>query len=82
MGAMVHLRVKEIAKQRGISMGKLSRTADVSYKTVKRIYDDPHYSVTTNTLEKLARALGVPTATLLEDEPDSPEGGQRGWRSV
>jgi len=28
---MVRLRVKEIAKQKGISMGKLSRASDISY---------------------------------------------------
>jgi DNA-binding Xre family transcriptional regulator len=67
---MVRLRVKEIAQQKGMSMGKLSRLADVSYKTVKRVYDDPHYGVTVNTLGRLAKALGVPTADLIEDVPD------------
>ncbi len=67
---MVRLRVREIAEQKGISMGKLSRRADVSYKTIKRIYRDPNYSVTVTTLEKLARALEVPTSALLEDIPD------------
>jgi transcriptional regulator with XRE-family HTH domain len=67
---MVRLRVKEIAEQKGMSMGKLSRVADVSYKTVKRIYDDPHYSPTLVILARLAKALGVPTADLIEDVPD------------
>ena len=67
---MIRLRVKEIARQKGMSMGKLSRVADVSYKTVKRLYDDPTYSATLPILERLARALGVPTADLIEDVPD------------
>ena len=67
---MVRLRVKEIARQKGFSMGKLSRAADISYKTVKRIYDDPYYGVTVYTLGRLAKALGVSTADLLEDVPD------------
>ena len=67
---MVRLRVKEIAERKGMSMGKLSRLADVSYKTVKRIYDDPHYSPTVATLGRLAKALGVPTSELIEDVPD------------
>jgi DNA-binding Xre family transcriptional regulator len=68
---MIRLRVKEIAKQKGISMGKLSRVADVSYKTVKRIYDDPTYSATLPILERLAKALEVATADLIEDVPDN-----------
>ena len=67
---MVRLRVKEIAEGKGMSMGKLSRLADVSYKTVKRIYDDPQYSPTLVTLGRLAKALGVPTTNLIEDVPD------------
>ncbi len=64
---MVRLRVKEIAERKGMSMGKLSRLADVSYKTVKRIYDDPLYSPTVATLGRLAKALEVPTSELIED---------------
>jgi len=64
---MVRLRVKELAKQKGISMGKLSRMADISYRTVQRIYNDPSYSPTLPTLEKIAHVLEVPTSELIED---------------
>ena len=67
---MVKLRVKEVAQQKGISWGKLSRLADVDPNTMKRVYDDPHYSPTLFTLEKLARALGVKIADLIEDDAD------------
>jgi transcriptional regulator with XRE-family HTH domain len=67
---MVRLRVKEISKQKGISMGKLSRASDISYRTIQRIYNDPTYIPTIPTLEKIARVLGVPTGDLLEDVPD------------
>lgn len=67
---MVRLRVKEIAKQKGISMGKLSRASDISYRTIQRIYNDPEYIPTIPTLEKIAKVLGVPTAELIEDVPD------------
>ncbi len=70
---MVRLRVKEIAKQKGISMGKLSRAADLSYRTIKLIYKDPHRDVSLSTLEKLAKALGIPTAELIEDVADEKE---------
>jgi lambda repressor-like predicted transcriptional regulator len=53
----VRLRVKEIARAKGFSMGKLQRDADVAYNTVKRIFKDPYYVTTTETLGKLAKAL-------------------------
>src|SRR5215831_1343660 len=58
---MVRLRVKEIAKQKGVSMGKLSRASDVAYRTIQRIYNDPDYMPTIPTLERIARVLGVAT---------------------
>ncbi len=66
----VRLRVKEVAKEKGISMGKLQRDADVAYNTVKRIFKDPYYVTTTETLGKLARALGVPPGELIEEASD------------
>ena len=67
---MVRLRVKEIAKQKGISMGKLSRASDISYRTIQRIYNDPAYIPTIPTLEKIAKVLCVSTGDLLEDAQD------------
>ena len=66
---MGRIRVKEIARQKGINMGKLSRASDVTYRTIQRIYNDPEYIPTLPTLERIAKALGVPTADLIEDEP-------------
>jgi DNA-binding Xre family transcriptional regulator len=67
---MTRLRVKELAEQKGISMGKLSRTADVSYRTIRLIYKEPTRDVSLFTLQKLAKALGVATSDLIEDVPD------------
>jgi DNA-binding Xre family transcriptional regulator len=67
----VRLRVKEIAKQKGFSMGKLQREADIAYNTVKRMYKDPYYITTTETLGKLAKALGVSPGELVEEVPDA-----------
>jgi DNA-binding Xre family transcriptional regulator len=66
----VRLRVKEVAQEKGMSMGKLHRAADVSYKTIKRIYSDPFYATTTITLGKLAKVLGVSPGELIEEVPD------------
>jgi DNA-binding Xre family transcriptional regulator len=67
---MVKLRIREIAEEKKISMSKLSRTADVNYKTVQNIWRDPYQGVNTKTLERIVRALGVATSALLEDVPD------------
>jgi DNA-binding Xre family transcriptional regulator len=69
----VRLRVKEIAKEKGFSMGKLQRDADVAYNTVKRMFKDPYYITTTETLGKLARALGVSPGELIEEVSDVPD---------
>ena len=70
MRVKVRLKVKEVAQAKGFSMGKLSRVSDVAYNTIKRIYDDPNYSPTVNTLMKIAKTLGVSIADLVEEIPD------------
>ncbi len=67
---MLRLRVKEIAKEKGFSMGKLSRASDVDYNTIKRMYDDKKYSPTVDTLHKVAKVLKVSIAELVEEVPD------------
>ncbi len=67
---MIRLRVKEVAQEKGFSLGKLSRASDVAYNTVKAIYRNPYKEVTTTTLNKLAAALGVPASALIEDVLD------------
>jgi DNA-binding Xre family transcriptional regulator len=65
--------VQEVAKEKGISMGKLSRSADVSYRTIRLIYKDPTRDVALHTLEKLAFALGVRVADLIEETTEAHE---------
>jgi DNA-binding Xre family transcriptional regulator len=67
---MIRLRVKEVAQEKGFSQGRLSRVANIDENTLKRIYRDPHAIITTETLDKLAKALGVPSSELIEDVPD------------
>ena len=66
----VRLKVKEVAQQKGVSQGKLSRSSDVDIKTIKRIYRDPITIVTTETLGKIATALNVDASELIENAPD------------
>lgn len=75
---MIRIRVKEIAQEKGLSQGRLSRLSDVDDNTIKRIYRNPTANVNTDTLNKLARALGVSVHELIEEVPDEPaEGDQR-----
>ncbi len=67
---MVRIRLKEILKEKNISMGKLSRMSDVALNTIRRISNDPTYSPTLNTLERIAHALGVPISDLYEELPN------------
>jgi transcriptional regulator with XRE-family HTH domain len=67
---MLRLRVKEVAESKGYNMSTLSRAADVPFMTIRRVWRNPYYEVRLATLYKIARALGVPTAELLEDEPE------------
>ena len=69
----VRLRVREVAQEKGIGMGKLQRTADVAYNTVKRMYKDPYHVITTETLGKLAKALGVSPGELIEEVSDETQ---------
>jgi DNA-binding Xre family transcriptional regulator len=72
----IRLRVKEVARLRGFSMGRLQRDADVAYNTVKRMYKNPYHVITTETLGKLAKALGVPPGELIEEVPDDEGRGR------
>ena len=64
---MIRLRVKEVAQEKGFSLGRLSRASDVAYNTVKAIYRNPYKEVTFHTINRLADTLAVPATALLED---------------
>lgn len=68
---MIRLKVKEIAEAKGFNQSSLSRAANISFNTVKRIFRDPYREITTTTLEKIARALDVEPGALMEVVPDS-----------
>jgi DNA-binding Xre family transcriptional regulator len=64
---MIRLCVKEVAEAKGVCRLQLSRIADVNYKTIQGIWRDPYREISIKTLEKLARALKVPSSELIED---------------
>ena len=69
---MIRVRLKEVAEQKGFSMGKLHRDAGVDRKTVQRLYRDPQSEFSSITLDRLATALGVHPCDLLDYAPDPP----------
>jgi len=66
---MLRLRVKEVAAEKKMSMNKLSQISQVSYHVIQDIYKNPVRIVTTDTINRLAEALGVSATELLEDVP-------------
>ncbi len=67
---MIRLRIKEIAEEKGISIAKLARKADLDYKTVYRVANNPYAEISTFTLGRLAEALEVSVKELVEDAPN------------
>ena len=63
---MLRLKVREEAEKRGLNMAQLARRADIDQRTLRRIYRDPSQEISTHVLAKLASALGVAPAELLE----------------
>ena len=70
---MIRLRVKEVAKEKGVSMSLLGRLANVDTRTMRRVYRNPTGSFTTPTIDRLAKALGVDAKELIETIPDTDE---------
>lgn len=56
--------LKEIRKDLGMTQMELSSKSGITRQTISRIEDNSGYSTSTDTLEALANALGVPLAHL------------------
>jgi len=62
----LRLRVKEVAMSKGISQGRLQRLADMDMNTIRKIYRNPFVIITTETLDKLAKAIECDPRELIE----------------
>lgn len=60
------LKIKEVAKAKGISQSKLIRMTGIDTKNVQKIFRNPTAIVTTETLDRFALALGVDASELIE----------------
>lgn len=65
----IYIKLRELAKQRGIGQRRVAKKADLDLSVVQRIYQKPYANITLVTLEKLARALDVEPGELLELDP-------------
>ena len=64
---MIRLKVKELAVAQGLSQRKLARMANIDIKNIQKIFRYPTTKiVTTETLDKLAKALHVDASELIE----------------
>ncbi len=70
---MARLRVKEIAQSKGVSMGLLSRRANLTLGVIRKLWRNPHHDASFSTLQKIAEALNVSVKDLIEDEEMPPE---------
>ncbi len=71
---MLRLRLKEVLDEKGINMTRLSRMADVNYKTIRGIVHDPYRDVEYKPLYKIAKALGLEIGDLIEEvQDDTPK---------
>jgi DNA-binding Xre family transcriptional regulator len=69
----VRHRIREVAESKGFSRTKLSRRAEINYKTVNELWSNPYRVIDTRVLDRIARALHVPIGDLLVQEPDKEE---------
>jgi DNA-binding Xre family transcriptional regulator len=67
---MLRLRVKEVAQAKGYDMSKLSRATDISFNTIKRLWQKPYEGANVQTLARIAKVLDVTINDLTEEVPD------------
>ena len=78
----IRLRVKEVAQAKGFTMARLQRAADINLKTIQAIWHDPRHNASLNTLDKIAKVLGVPVTDLIEDVPEDTQQASRKSKKI
>lgn len=67
---MIRLKVKEVAQAKGISQRQLCIRTGIDLKNIQKIMRRPTSIVTTATLDKIAKVLGVDASELIESVED------------
>jgi DNA-binding Xre family transcriptional regulator len=65
------LLVREYAKKKGMSRTKLRNKSELTYNVINKVWKNPYAEVTLTTISRMAYALGVQTADLIEDVDDN-----------
>jgi transcriptional regulator with XRE-family HTH domain len=68
MANSVSENIRKLRQKKGISQGRLSKEADIALNTVVKIETGESPNPTVETLEKIAKALGVSMADLFKDK--------------
>ncbi|MHB8600388.1 MAG: helix-turn-helix domain-containing protein [Ktedonobacteraceae bacterium] len=66
-------RVRELAEEKGLSMSEIARRAGVSRSTIQAFCHDPQHETTTAMWARLARALEVSLAEMLDRVSESED---------
>jgi DNA-binding Xre family transcriptional regulator len=70
---MIRLKIKEVAKSKGISQTRLAHLTFIENSRMRLIYrypDSEHVNLTLQVLDRIAKALQVDISELLESVPD------------
>ena len=67
MANKVRDNIRKIRQKKGISQDRLSKEADLALNTIVKIETGENPNPTVETLEKIAKALGVSVAELFKD---------------
>ncbi len=68
MANSVSENIRKLRQKKGISQDRLSKEADIALNTVVKIETGENPNPTVETLEKIAKALGVSMADLFKDK--------------
>ena len=66
MANTVSENIRKLRQKKGISQDRLSKDADIALNTVVKIETGENPNPTVETLEKIAKALGVSTGDLFK----------------
>ncbi len=74
----ISIRLEELRRARGLSQAELARVSGVPQSTISRIEAGKTNSIELGNLERLANALGVNAAVLIEHTPEPDQRRGRG----
>ena len=70
---MTHLRVRELAEEKGWNITHLARRAEITYPTALSLWHDSAQQWSRKTLNRVALALGVRVSDLFAGDPPKEE---------